>query len=149
MLHISQKFRSSSRHEIDQVARFTQLTVQNNVLEWWIRVNNALCLTMQLDQFHLVMSSQIFLMGGAHVARRIDIISYSCSSTHKIRYCLGRKYFIEGKSHRISSRSTSVWLILSSITGNLCKAVPRFGEFCSCCCLPLVPQLACNLGTAL
>ena len=22
------------------------------------------------------------------------------------------------------------------------KAVPRFGEFCSCCCLPLLPQLA-------
>ena len=27
-------------------------------------------------------------------------------------------------------------------TGNLYKAVPRFGEFCSCCCLPLLPQLA-------
>ena len=31
-----------------------------------IEVNNALCLTMQLDQFHLV-SSRIFRMGGVHV----------------------------------------------------------------------------------
>ena len=30
-------------------------------------------------------------------------------------------------------------------TGNLFKAVPRFGELCSCCCLPLLPQLACNI----
>ena len=28
---------------------------------------------------------------------------------------------------------------------NLYKAVPRFGEFCSCCCLPLLPQLACSI----
>ena len=31
------------------------------------------------------------------------------------------------------------------ITGNLYEAVPRFGEFCSCCCLPLLPQLACSI----
>ena len=24
-------------------------------------------------------------------------------------------------------------------------AVPRFGEFCFCCCLPLMPQLACSI----
>ena len=30
-------------------------------------------------------------------------------------------------------------------TGNLYKAVPRFGEFCSCCFLPLLPQLACGI----
>ena len=25
------------------------------------------------------------------------------------------------------------------------KMVPRFGEFCSYCCLPLLPQLACSI----
>ena len=30
-------------------------------------------------------------------------------------------------------------------TGNLYKAVPRFGEFCFCCCSPLLPQLACSI----
>ena len=30
-------------------------------------------------------------------------------------------------------------------TGNLVKAIPRFGEFCSCCCSPLLPQLACSI----
>ena len=25
------------------------------------------------------------------------------------------------------------------------RTVPRFGQFCSCCCLPLLPQLACNI----
>ena len=25
------------------------------------------------------------------------------------------------------------------------EAIPRFGEFCSCCCLPLMPQLACSI----
>ena len=27
----------------------------------------------------------------------------------------------------------------------LYKEGPRFGEFCSCCCLPLLPQLACSI----
>ena len=30
-------------------------------------------------------------------------------------------------------------------TGNLLKAVARFGEFCSWCCLPLLPQLTCSI----
>ena len=30
-------------------------------------------------------------------------------------------------------------------TGLHQKAVPRFGEFYSCCCLPLLPQLACSI----
>ena len=25
------------------------------------------------------------------------------------------------------------------------KAVPRFSEFCYCCCVPLLPQLACSI----
>ena len=33
----------------------------------------------------------------------------------------------------------------SLYTGLHYKAVPRFGEFCSCCCLPLLPQLACSI----
>ena len=36
----------------------------------------------------------------------------------------------------------------SQYTGLGYKVVPRFGEFCSCCCLPLLPGLASrNLGT--
>ena len=34
------------------------------------------------------------------------------------------------------------------ITGNLWKAVPRFGESCSCWWLPLLPQLACSILAA-
>ena len=30
-------------------------------------------------------------------------------------------------------------------TGLQHKAGHRFGEFCSCCCLPLLPQLACSI----
>ena len=30
-------------------------------------------------------------------------------------------------------------------TGIGSKAVPRFGEFCSCCCLPLLPGFACSI----
>ena len=30
-------------------------------------------------------------------------------------------------------------------TGNLYKAVPRFGEFCSWCCLPLLTQVDCSI----
>ena len=33
------------------------------------------------------------------------------------------------------------------ITGLHYKAVTRFDEFCSCCCLPLQPQLACSTLT--
>ena len=40
-------------------------------------------------------------------------------------------------------RSSLNWT--DSSTGNLYKAVPRFGEFWSCCCLPLLHQLACNI----
>ena len=29
--------------------------------------------------------------------------------------------------------------------GNLYKTVPKFDEFCRCCCLPLLPQLACTI----
>ena len=36
-------------------------------------------------------------------------------------------------------------VLLSIHTGNLCKAVPMFGEFCACCCLPLLPQLVCSI----
>ena len=32
---------------------------------------------------------------------------------------------------------------IGNYTGNLYKAVPRFGEFCLCYCLPLLTQLAC------
>ena len=31
------------------------------------------------------------------------------------------------------------------ITGVAKRVLPRFGEFCSCCCLPLLPQLAYSL----
>ena len=41
----------------------------------------------------------------------------------------------------IVDTSDSLW----NITGNLYNALPRFGEFCSCCCLPLLPQLAFSL----
>ena len=34
-------------------------------------------------------------------------------------------------------------------TGNLYKAVPRFGEFCFCFCLPLLPQLVCSILTTM
>ena len=34
---------------------------------------------------------------------------------------------------------------LVQFTGLDYKAVPRFGEFCSCCCLPPLPQLACSI----
>ena len=30
----------------------------------------------------------------------------------------------------------------TTVTGHQKKALARFGEFCSCCCLPLLPQLA-------
>ena len=33
----------------------------------------------------------------------------------------------------------------SQYTGSLYKAIPRFGEFWSCCCLPLLPQIACSI----
>ena len=37
-------------------------------------------------------------------------------------------------------------IMLVKSTGNLYKAiVPRFGEFCLCCCLPPLPQLACSI----
>ena len=55
---------------------------------------------------------------------------------------VGMVYQIKGNlranaHEKISSTLTS--------TGNLYKAVPRFGEFCSCYCLPLLPQLACSI----
>ena len=35
--------------------------------------------------------------------------------------------------------------IFSRSTGAGKIVVPRFGEFCFCCCLPLLPQLACSI----
>ena len=36
-------------------------------------------------------------------------------------------------------------LWIACYTENICKAVPSFGKFCSCCCLPRLPQLACSI----
>ena len=35
--------------------------------------------------------------------------------------------------------------VVWALTGNLYKAVPRFGEFCACCCLLLLSQLVCSI----
>ena len=42
-----------------------------------------------------------------------------------------------------SCRSSSQWPTKS--TGLDYKAVPRLGQLCSCCCLPILPQLACSI----
>ena len=57
--------------------------------------------------------------------------------------------------HNIVKHSKRITLKIVGAWAFADKALLRFDEFCSCCCLPLLPQLACNLqhscnlGTAL
>ena len=58
---------------------------------------------------------------------------------HYARYCTHIPTHLRPIVHFHVCRTT--W----RCTGYLSKAVKRFGEFCSCCCIPLLPQLACSI----
>ena len=45
----------------------------------------------------------------------------------------------------VSATALVICRICSAYTGLDYKTVPRFGELCFCCCLPLRPKLACSI----
>ena len=52
---------------------------------------------------------------------------------------------VKGENFLLPSGGVADRVFEELCTGNLYKAVPRFGEFCLCCCLPLLPQLASSI----
>ena len=57
------------------------------------------------------------------------------------------KHSQSAKTEYLRTEYTQISLLLFArpCTGNLYKAVPRFGELCSCCCLPHLTELACSI----
>ena len=79
------------------------------------------------------------LLYSSHLAEEAN--SYPLRSPRALAHPQGRSVY--PLSQR--SKNNTPAQLMDSVQGFTIRAVPGLGEFFSCCCLPLVPQLACSI----